>query len=89
MTILSSISFSESLCRSRHFEKPTRSEFQTYMRETGYSSENLKHPIFMSVGILLYFDALITNMIVKITDKVIFKVKIQKKSKIIAVLPLF
>jgi len=31
---LSSISFSESLCRSRHFEKPTRSEFQTYMRET-------------------------------------------------------
>jgi len=33
ITILSSISFSESLCRSRHFEKPTRSEFQTYMRE--------------------------------------------------------
>jgi len=33
-------------------------------------------PIFMSVGILLYFDALITNMIVKITDKIIFKVKI-------------
>jgi len=43
----------------------------------------------MSVGILLYFDALITNMIVKITDKVIFKVNIQKKSKIIAFLTLF
>jgi len=42
----------------------------------GYSSENLKHPIFMLVGILLYFDALITNMIVKIIDKVIFKIKI-------------
>lgn len=38
-----------------------------------------KNPlIFFSIGTLLYFDALITNMIMKITDKIIFKVKYLK-----------
>jgi len=35
-------------------------------------------PIFLSLDILLYFDALITHMIKKIVDNVIFKVKYLK-----------
>lgn len=30
---LSLVSFPEAVCRNRHFEKPTRSEFQAHMRE--------------------------------------------------------
>jgi len=41
----------------------------------GWIFENLKVPIFLSIGMQLYFGTLITNMIMKIADKVIFKVK--------------
>jgi len=55
----------------------------------GSSSESDNFPILLSINILLYFVALITNMIMIITDKVIFKVKTSKNSKILIFLILF
>lgn len=40
----------------------------------------MKPMILLSIDVLLYFDVLIINIIIKITDKVIFKVKIYIKN---------
>jgi len=57
-------------------------DLQTLRKHLGYSSESDNPSILLSISILLYFGALIMNMIMIIADKAIFKVKTSKNSKI-------
>ena len=57
------------------YKKYSVNKFSEIKRIFGWTSENGVCPIFFGLRIFMYFDALITNMIVKIGGNSIFMVK--------------